>query len=87
MPEIDLEGLENFLNERIKGQEFAMKAMASAAIRAELGLSKKGRPKSVFLLLGPTGTGKTESTLNLGSMGMKIRSSDLSAKTSKTPDC
>ena len=66
MSEIDLEGLENFLNERIKGQEFAMKAMASAAIRAELGLSKKGRPKSVFLLLGPTGTGKTESTLNLG---------------------
>jgi ATP-dependent Clp protease ATP-binding subunit ClpA len=66
MSEIDLEGLENFLNERIKGQEFAMKAMASAAIRAELGLSKSGRPKSVFLLLGPTGTGKTESTLNLG---------------------
>jgi ATP-dependent Clp protease ATP-binding subunit ClpA len=66
MPEIDLEGLETFLNARIKGQEFAMKAMASAAIRAELGLTKPGRPKSVFLLLGPTGTGKTESTLNLG---------------------
>ncbi|MES2437436.1 MAG: AAA family ATPase [Verrucomicrobiota bacterium] len=66
MLEIDLEQLEDFLGERIKGQEFAMKAMASAAIRAELGLSKKGRPKSVFLLLGPTGTGKTESTLNLG---------------------
>ncbi len=66
MREIDLEQLEDFLGERIKGQEFAMKTMASAAIRAELGLSKAGRPKSVFLLLGPTGTGKTESTLNLG---------------------
>lgn len=62
----DIRDLEAFLKGHIKGQNFAIKHIVSAVIRAEVGLSKKGRPKSVFLLLGPTGTGKTESTLNLG---------------------
>ena len=64
--DFDLNELEGFLCDRVKGQDFAMKTMVSAVQRAELGFSKPGRPKSVFLLLGPTGTGKTESTLNLG---------------------
>lgn len=62
----DIRHLEQSLMENIKGQDFAMKHIASAVIRAEVGLSKKDRPKAVFLFLGPTGTGKTESTLNLG---------------------
>ena len=62
----DLTRLGNFLRERIKGQEFAAARVTSAVQRAELGLRKPDRPKAVFLFLGPTGVGKTETTLNLG---------------------
>jgi len=62
----DLNQLEDFLRGRVKGQDFATQTIVSAVQRAEMGFSKAGRPKSVFLFLGPTGTGKTESTLNLG---------------------
>ena len=37
--------------------------MAAVLQRAELGLTKSGRPKASFLFLGPTGVGKTELTL------------------------
>jgi ATP-dependent Clp protease ATP-binding subunit ClpA len=57
--------LEPYLLEHIKGQAFALRQIVSAVKRAEVGLSKPQRPRSVFLLLGPTGTGKTETTLNL----------------------
>lgn len=61
----DLTCLDGFLRERIKGQDFAAARVTSAVQRAELGLRKPNRPKAVFLFLGPTGVGKTETTLNL----------------------
>ncbi len=61
----DLTQLDAFLRERIQGQDFAASRVTSAVQRAELGLRKANRPKAVFLFLGPTGVGKTETTLNL----------------------
>lgn len=63
----DLSFLPAFLAERIIGQPWAMTQIAQAVQRAELGLVKPSRPKGVFLLLGPTGVGKTETALNLAS--------------------
>src|ERR1700759_2154834 len=50
------------LEERIIGQRFAIARISRAVQAAELGLNDTGvRPKGSFLLLGPTGVGKTES--------------------------
>lgn len=58
-----LADLQGFLAERIKGQEEAVTRISSAVQRGELGVTRERRPKGSFLLLGPTGTGKTEITL------------------------
>lgn len=60
-----IQELEPYLNGLIRGQGHALRGIASAITRAEVGLSKADRPQAVFLLLGPTGTGKTETCLNL----------------------
>ncbi|MBV8377044.1 MAG: ATP-dependent Clp protease ATP-binding subunit [Verrucomicrobia bacterium] len=55
-------GLPNYLEARILGQSAAVGRIARAVQAAELGLNERGnRPKCSFLLLGPTGVGKTES--------------------------
>jgi ATP-dependent Clp protease ATP-binding subunit ClpA len=57
-----LSGLQGYLESRIAGQTAAVERIAQAIQAAELGLNEAGnRPKSSFLLLGPTGVGKTES--------------------------
>jgi ATP-dependent Clp protease ATP-binding subunit ClpA len=54
--------LPRLLDERILGQTLATSRLARAVQAAELGLNQAGpRPKGSFLLLGPTGVGKTES--------------------------
>lgn len=53
--------LESHLKALIRGQDSALSRIASVLRRGELGLSAHGRPKGSFLLLGPTGVGKTES--------------------------
>ena len=55
--------LEAHLIENIRGQDTALVRMASVLRRGELGLCSPQRPKGSFLLLGPTGVGKTESTV------------------------
>lgn len=60
-----LQDLTKFLADAIRGQSHAVSMVTSAVQRAELGFSKANRPKSVFLFLGPTGIGKTETVLNL----------------------
>ncbi len=52
-------GLELHLQQCIRGQSHALKPLAATIVRAELGLQKPAR----FLLLGPTGVGKTETAL------------------------
>jgi ATP-dependent Clp protease ATP-binding subunit ClpA len=47
------------LAQRVVGQPAAVKAIAPWLDVHQAGLSPEGRPAGVFLLLGPTGTGKT----------------------------
>jgi ATP-dependent Clp protease ATP-binding subunit ClpC len=53
-------GMEQVLQKRIIGQDDAIRQLADAVRTARAGLKKSNRPVGVFLLLGPTGTGKTE---------------------------
>jgi len=52
--------MEEKLHERVIGQEGPVKAVCEAVRRARSGLSDPNRPTGVFLLMGPTGVGKTE---------------------------
>lgn len=52
--------MEDFLHQRVMGQEEAVVAVSNAVRRSRAGLSDPGRPNGSFLFLGPTGVGKTE---------------------------
>ncbi len=52
--------MEEFLRQRIIGQERAVEAVSDAIRRARSGLKDPRRPIGTFLFLGPTGIGKTE---------------------------
>lgn len=52
--------IEEFLNKRVFGQEEAVHEIAETLIASYAGLSDESRPLGSFLLLGPTGVGKTE---------------------------
>ena len=52
--------LEDELHKRVIGQEEAITAVAKSIRRLRSGFSNNKRPISVFLFLGPTGVGKTE---------------------------
>ena len=54
-----LRELEQFLEERVIGQEEPVTAIAKAVRRARAGLKDPKRPIGVFMFLGPTGVGKT----------------------------
>ena len=51
--------LEKSLNERVIGQEEAVKLVADTILRARAGLKDSRRPIGSFVFLGPTGVGKT----------------------------
>jgi len=53
-------GLEAHLRRRVVGQDEALAAVARAVRRARAGVQSPTRPIASFLLLGPTGVGKTE---------------------------
>ncbi len=55
-----LRKLESILHERVVGQEEAVTAVAQAIRRSRVGLKNPKKPVGSFLLLGPTGVGKTE---------------------------
>lgn len=55
-----LKHLEKELKEYVKGQDEAITSISKAIRRNKLGLKDPGRPVGVFMLLGPTGVGKTE---------------------------
>lgn len=52
--------LEEILHERIVNQHEAIAELANAMRRARSGVRSEKRPMGVFLFLGPTGVGKTE---------------------------
>ena len=52
--------LEDLLHQRVVGQHDAVVAVSNAIRRSRAGLSDPNRPIGSFLLLGPTGVGKTE---------------------------
>jgi ATP-dependent Clp protease ATP-binding subunit ClpB len=54
--------MEDFLRQRVVGQEDALKAVSNAIRRSRAGLQDTNRPIGSFLFLGPTGVGKTEIT-------------------------
>jgi len=64
----DLLELEQRLRSRVLGQDRACRAVARAVITAKAGLSDPDRPTGVFLLLGPTGVGKTELAKSLAAL-------------------
>jgi ATP-dependent Clp protease ATP-binding subunit ClpB len=52
--------MEDYIGQRIIGQSAAVKAVADATRRARAGLADPNQPMGSFLMLGPTGVGKTE---------------------------
>ncbi len=52
--------LEQHLHQRVIGQQEAVAAVSAAIRRARAGMKDPGRPIGSFLLMGPTGVGKTE---------------------------
>ncbi|EJC83424.1 type VI secretion ATPase, ClpV1 family [Rhizobium leguminosarum bv. trifolii WSM2297] len=56
------------LKERVLGQDAAIERIAAAMRAARAGLSDPRRPPAVFLLVGMSGTGKTETALSLADM-------------------
>ncbi len=52
--------MEEYLHQRIVGQDEAISAVADAIRRARSGLKDPRRPISTFIFLGPSGVGKTE---------------------------
>ncbi|MHC1711418.1 MAG: type VI secretion system ATPase TssH [Solidesulfovibrio sp.] len=60
--------LESRLRERIKGQEPALAAIAKEIRAAQSGIKDPNQPQAVFLLVGPSGVGKTETALVLADL-------------------
>ena len=58
-----LHELDTLLPREIRGQSHALPRIISSVRRGELGLTKPARPRGSFLLLGPTGVGKTETVV------------------------
>ena len=52
--------MEELLGRRVVGQDAALKSVANAIRRSRAGLQDRNRPVGVFMFLGPTGVGKTE---------------------------
>ena len=52
--------MEEHLSSRVVGQDPALKVVANAIRRSRAGLQDRNRPIGVFMFLGPTGVGKTE---------------------------
>ncbi|MBE7490529.1 MAG: type VI secretion system ATPase TssH [Planctomycetes bacterium] len=56
-------GMEDELRRRVKGQDHVMKAIATGIRAAKAGLANPDAPMGIFLFVGPSGVGKTETAL------------------------
>ena len=61
----ELLSLEQNLGKRVVGQDAALTAIAQRLRASKTGLAPENGPQGVFLLTGPSGTGKTETALAL----------------------
>ncbi|MCC6527718.1 MAG: type VI secretion system ATPase TssH [Polyangiaceae bacterium] len=61
-------GMEKLLTERIKGQDYAIHHIAKELRSARAGLKPPEQPLGVFILVGPSGVGKTETALGLADL-------------------
>ena len=60
--------MEDRLTKRIKGQDYGIGVIAKELRAARAGLKPASTPMGVFLLVGPSGVGKTETALGLADM-------------------
>ena len=60
--------LERHLGARVIGQDHALEAIARRMRTSKAGIEDPNKPKGVFLLVGPSGVGKTETALTLSEM-------------------
>jgi ATP-dependent Clp protease ATP-binding subunit ClpA len=57
-------GLRGHLRASVLGQDEAVAGLSDALLAGEMGHTPRGRPRSLVLILGPTGTGKTKSVVH-----------------------
>jgi type VI secretion system protein VasG len=60
--------LPSLLRNRVIGQDYAMDAIAQRILTSRASLDDPGKPVGVFLLVGPSGVGKTETALALSDL-------------------
>ena len=60
--------LDNRLNARVKGQDQGLAAIAEVVRASKAGIKNPDQPIGVFLLVGPSGVGKTETGLSLADL-------------------
>ncbi|MSP25215.1 MAG: type VI secretion system ATPase TssH [Myxococcales bacterium] len=65
---VALVNMEKHLIERIKGQDWGITAISKELRSARAGLKAAEQPLGVFLLVGPSGVGKTETALGIADL-------------------
>lgn len=60
--------LPDYLGQEIKGQDLAIEVLHKHLLTARADLRRQGRPLGAFLLVGPSGVGKTESVLQISEL-------------------
>ncbi len=60
--------LDKHLNKRVIGQDHALAAIAQRIVTSRARLDDPGKPVGVFMLVGPSGVGKTETALALSDL-------------------
>ncbi len=60
--------MEEFLRQRVVGQDEALRLLSDAIRRSRAGINDPNRPIGSFLFLGPTGVGKTETAKALAEL-------------------
>jgi type VI secretion system protein VasG len=60
--------MENLLGDRIIGQDHALAAVAQMIQTAHAGIEDPSKPTAVFMFVGPSGVGKTETALALSEL-------------------